>query len=239
MNTVWLSGFRSTVTGEKVTSLREHCENQGIQLVANDYRGHGEDAAEFEIYGLGDWVEDARAVYRKAVSEKTIVVGSSMGGFIAMLLAVEALDRSSDIPLPGAFILIAPAIDMVQRFLLERMSDHQMETLKAEGRIELGSSYDLSPTVISKRFVDDGLRYTLVSKTSQDTLASLDRLIHIIHGADDPDVPLSSSIELSSMLPNAHVRMTIIPDGDHRLSRHDDIAALLRVFDNCYRDLSL
>ena len=216
---LWLSGFKSDMTGTKAEALTAFGESRGQEVVRFDYSGHGRSPGSFEDCCVSDWLEEAQGVFDRVCTGETILVGSSMGGWIALLLA---LSRKETGRVKG-LVLIAPAVDFTEELMWkQRLSGEIRETILAEGRWEQPSAYGDGPYVITRKLIEDGRRHLLFGKPLHAGVP-----VTILQGAEDPDVPASHAQRLVEALPQDDVTYSLVPDGDHRLSRPQDIELLL------------
>ena len=220
---LWLSGFRSDMLGGKAVAVADWGASKGRKVVRFDYRGHGESGGAFEDHVLSDWLADAVLTFETFCGPGTIAVGSSMGGWIALLLA-RAL-KAKGTPL-GGLVLIAPACDFTERLMWPRLPEEARETLEREGRIMIPSEYgDAYP--VTRRLFEDGRQHLLYGDAPIVTGCP----VHILQGVQDPDVPHTHVLELVERLAEDDVVLTLVKDGDHRLSREEDIARLIAAVD--------
>ncbi len=217
---VFLSGFRSDMTGSKATFLDAHCAARGLACLRLDYSGHGQSSGAFTDGTIGRWAEEAIAAIDAQSEGPQILVGSSMGGWI-MLLAALARPRRV-----AALIGIAPAPDFTEALIWDRLDDGQREKLLTEGRLEEPSQYSDEPTVITRSLIEEGRRHLLLSAP-----IGIHCPVRLLHGMADPDVPYQVSLELADRLAGDDVRVTLIKDCDHRLSRAQDLALLAQAID--------
>jgi pimeloyl-ACP methyl ester carboxylesterase len=226
---VWLGGFRSDMTGSKAMRVEEYAKERGQSCLRFDYAGHGQSTGAFANGTIGSWRDDAAAMIEAQASDETILVGSSMGGWIALLLAIDeakrakAEGRTSRIK---ALVLIAPAPDFTQKLMWPKFSDFERETIQREGQLIEPSPYDPEPTIITRDLIEDGKNHLIL-----DGLIETACPVRILQGVADPDVPHTHALKLMDALAGEDVVMTLIKDGDHRLSRESDLAALVRVLD--------
>jgi pimeloyl-ACP methyl ester carboxylesterase len=216
---LWLGGFRSDMAGGKATALSAWGARTGRRVVRFDYRGHGESGGRFEALVLSDWLDDARRVIDRYCAGPTVAVGSSMGGWIALLMARALLAEGR--PFAG-LVLIAPAADFTERLMWPRLPEDVRRTVEAEGIAHLPSDYG-DPTPVTRRLFEDGRRHLLYDDAPIETGCP----VHILQGVEDPDVPYTHALELVERLAPDDVVLTLIKDGDHRLSRPEDIARLI------------
>jgi pimeloyl-ACP methyl ester carboxylesterase len=220
----WLPGFNSVMTSSKATALAEWAANTGRGLTRFDYSGHGASDGRFEDGTIGKWLADAHAVYQTTIGRQ-IMVGSSMGGYIALLLAQEValnpVKREEYKRLHG-LVLIAPAWNMTERLMWAEMPLGARAALERDGVWHRPSAYG-DPYPITKKLIEEGRNHLI-------DLASLKLLcpLRILHGRHDADVPFEGSAGLLQA-PATDARLIEVHDGDHRLAREQDIALLLRV----------
>lgn len=224
----WLSGFMSDMKGTKAAALDEWAAREGRACVRFDYSGHGESGGSFTEGTIGRWLEDSLAVFDRVCRGPQIVVGSSMGGWIALLLARELQRRQAaargggdDAAIAG-MVLIAPAADFTEELMWKRMPDDIRAQLVRDGTWLRPSRYDDSPYPITMRLIEEGRNHLLLGASIGTGCP-----VRILQGVQDPDVPWQHAVALASRLPADDVLLTLIPDGDHRLSRPQDIDRLI------------
>ncbi|MBO0346755.1 alpha/beta hydrolase [Roseibium limicola] len=215
----WLSGFKSDMMGSKAVALDGFACEQGLACTRFDYTGHGQSGGTFEDACVSDWLEDAVAVFDRHCNGPTVIVGSSMGGWLALLLALSR--QQADIV---GLVLIAPAVDFTEELMWkQRFTDEIRETILREGRWAQPSAYGDDPYVITARLIEDGRKHLLLGKEIVTGCP-----VRILQGAKDPDVPWQHAMRLVQALPAADVTFSLVPDGDHRLSRPQDLELLQR-----------
>ncbi|KKB07007.1 alpha/beta hydrolase [Devosia geojensis] len=214
----WLAGFKSDMTGSKALTLDRYGAEHGLAVTRFDYSGHGASGGDFEKGTITRWLEEARAVFEMTQGEQ-IVVGSSMGGWIALLLA-RALLKDGKRRLKG-LILIAPAVDMTEELMKKGFSPAQMKALEAQGYVDRPSQYSEAPYRITRALLDDGRNHLMLGGVIETGCP-----VVILQGGRDPDVPQAHAIRLTTHLLHDPVTLTLIPDGDHRLSREEDLKRL-------------
>lgn len=216
----WLGGFRSEMTGAKASCLDQLGEEKGLAVTRFDYSGHGASGGEFTDGTITRWLEEAEAVF--ALTEgPQVVVGSSMGGWIALLLA-RALQQRGAGRLAG-LVLIAPAVDMTHELMLPGFTPAQHEDLHNLGYVDRPSAYGDEPYRITRTLLEDGERHRLLGAVIEPGCP-----VVILQGGQDPDVPAAHAVRLTTHLLHDPVTLTMIPDGDHRLSRPEDLDRLRR-----------
>lgn len=212
---VFLPGFASDMGGTKAMFLREACAARGQAMLRLDYGGHGQSGGEFINGCVGDWAADAAAVIAAACEgQKLLLVGSSMGGWIALLLALQFE------PQLAAMLLIAPAPDFTETLLLPQLSDDHLALLAKEGVIYPPSEYG-EPIPLTRKLLEDGKNHLLLGGP-----IAVNCPVRVLHGMQDADVPWRHSVTLAECLEAQDVRLIYIKDGDHRLSRPEDLALL-------------
>jgi pimeloyl-ACP methyl ester carboxylesterase len=219
---VWLGGFKSDMTSTKAARIDEWCQANGRPMVRMDYAGHGESSGQFQDFVFSDWLEDAVAVIKAFTTQPPVIVGSSMGGWMAILLAKRLFERGKREAFAG-LVLIAPACDFTNELMWPQFPDHVKAEIIKKGFFNLPSAYSTEPTPITRSLIEDGAKNLVFGKTFQ-----VGCPVHILQGMKDPDVPFGQALKLVEHLPLDPVTTTLINDGDHRLSREQDIAMLIR-----------
>ena len=221
---LWLSGFMSDMAGTKAEEVAAWARQSGRAVTRLDYSGHGISGGAFEEGTISRWTEEALAVHRAFCREPTIVVGSSMGGWIALLLAraLNASSRADDAPLAG-MVLIAPAPDFTEELMWKQeFTDAIRETIMTRGRYEKPSDYGDEPYIITRALIEDGRRNLMLAGPIETGCP-----VTILQGQKDDAVPWRHAMRLMECLALDDVVLTLVKDGDHRLSRPDDIARLI------------
>lgn len=211
---VFLPGFRSDMTGDKATHLAAFCAARGQAMLRLDYSGHGASGGQFEEGSIGRWAEDALALIDRLTTGNLVLVGSSMGGWIALLAALARPERVAGL------IGIAAAPDFTERLMWQAMTPPERETLLRDGVLNLPSEYG-EPYPITLRLIEDGRAHLLL-----DEAIALDCPVRLLHGQHDPDVPWQTALLIAECVTGADVRVILVKDGDHRLSRPVDLALL-------------
>ncbi len=212
---VFLPGLRSDMGGSKALAVRDFCEAQGQAMLRLDYSGHGESEGAFTDGTIGHWAADAAAVIAARVAGPMVLIGSSMGGWIGLLLA-----RRLGAQLAG-FIGIAAAPDFTEDLMWASMTPKERGLLEQQGRIEIASDYGEN-LVITRALIEDGRRHLVL----RDRLA-LPCRVRLLQGQADPDVPWETALRLAAHIESPDLQTILIKDGDHRLSRPGDIDVLL------------
>jgi pimeloyl-ACP methyl ester carboxylesterase len=219
---VWLGGFKSDMQGTKALALDEWAKDHGRACVRFDYSGHGESSGDFGDGTIGRWLEESVAVFEQFCEGPQVLIGSSMGGWMALLLAREIRKRSGKASLAG-LVLIAPAPDFTEELMWKNFPPAVKQEIETKGMWLRPSEYgDGSPYPITKNLIEEGRNHLLLGSA-----IDVGCPVRILQGAQDPDVPWQHAFALTHRLPADDVVLTIIQDGDHRLSRPQDIARIL------------
>ena len=213
---VFLSGFRSDMTGGKAIALRDWCAAEGRAMLRFDYSGHGGSDGSFADGTIGEWAEDARRAVASLTEGPLLLVGSSMGGWIALLTALALRDRVA------GFVGVAAAPDFTEDLIWATLPPPAREALLRNGVLHAPSAYG-EPTPITRALIEDGRRHLLLRGE-----IALDCPVRLLHGQQDPDVPWETSLRLAGRLRSADVQVVLVKDGEHRLSRPQDLALLVR-----------
>ena len=214
---IWLGGFRSDMLGTKAEFLDQWAAENGRAFLRFDYSGHGESAGVFEEGSIGEWAADALAVFDALSHGPQILVGSSMGGWIATLLALKRPERIA------AIVFIAPAPDFTEKLMWPAFSEAQRETIMREGRLEQPSDYSDEPEIITRKLIEDGREHLVMHGT-----IAINCPVRILQGMKDDAVPFRHALTFAGMLESRDVELTLTKDGDHRLSEPADLDRLGR-----------
>jgi len=213
---VFLGGFRSDMTGTKALALEAWARRKGHAYLRFDYLGHGQSSGRFEDGTIGRWVADSLAVIDTLTQGRLVLVGSSMGGWLSLLAAIERHERLAGL------VLIAAAPDFTERLLLQELTPEQRVRLQRKGRLEMPSQYSPEPSVFTWKLIEEGRNHLVLDKP-----LALPCSVRLLHGQRDPDVPWEYSLQIARHLQAPEVITTFIKDGDHRLSTPTDIARLI------------
>jgi pimeloyl-ACP methyl ester carboxylesterase len=217
----WLGGFKSDMKGTKAEALDRWAESAGRACLRFDYSGHGESEGDFQQGTIGRWLEESLGVYTRFAEGPQIVIGSSMGGWLALLLA-RALSGRTDIPPIAGMVLIAPAVDFTEELMWKQFSAETRREIEEKGAWMRPSAYGEAPYPITRGLIDDGRKHLMLGGLIETRCP-----VHILQGVQDPDVPWQHAVELVSRFSRDDVVLTLIKDGDHRLSRAEDIERLI------------
>jgi pimeloyl-ACP methyl ester carboxylesterase len=240
---VWLCGLKSEMVSTKASAVADWAREQGLACLRFDYSGHGQSEGRFEDGTVGRWLEEAEAAFLTLTGGPQILIGSSLGGYIALLLLRRLMEErvsgvgrraseeiglaTPDTPHPApdtrikALVLIAPAWDMTE-MMWQRLPPEARRDIAEKGVFLRPSRYGDGPYPITRALIEDGRRHLIGARPFDPG-----RPVHIIHGRQDPDVPWQHTQALAAHLSGGWTRVTWVPDGEHRLSRPEDIALLL------------
>ena len=218
---VWLGGFKSDMASTKAAHLDAWAQRKGRAFLRFDYSGHGVSEGRFEDGTIGRWLEEALAVIRRHADARPLLVGSSMGGWIA-LLAARQLAKETPTLRPMGLVLIAPAVDFTEVLMWKELSPQARREIEQKGVYLRPSAYSPEPYPITRNLIEEGKRHLLLGGTIQTGCP-----VHVLQGMRDPDVPWRHALTLMEHLSGDESVITLIKDGDHRLSREEDLARLV------------
>ncbi|NNM70907.1 alpha/beta hydrolase [Enterovirga aerilata] len=226
---VWFGGFRSDMRATKAEALDAWAAETGRSFVRFDYSGHGESGGSFADGTISRWLEEGLAVLGAYAPKRPVLVGSSMGAWIATLAAIRLAAECGDRG-PAGLVLIAPAIDFTERLMWDAFPADIRHTIETDGVYYRPSLYSDEPYPITAKLILDGRRHLIL-----DGPITTRAPIHILQGMRDPDVPWEHALSFVERLPGENVQLTLIKDGDHRLSRPEDLDRLVRAVEAVLR----
>jgi pimeloyl-ACP methyl ester carboxylesterase len=218
---VWLGGYRSDMGGTKAAHLDAFAERTGRAFLRHDYSGHGMSEGSVHDGTISKWVAQSLAVFRTQSSGQQVLIGSSMGGWIALRMIAE-LAKAGESDRAAGLVLIAPAPDFTIDLIEPNLTEAHRKDLAEKGYFEEGSDYLAEPNRFSQAFLDDGRANRVMSEIIETHCP-----VHVLQGMQDADVPYQHALKLAAHFPNDSITMSLIPDGDHRLSRPQDLALLV------------
>ncbi len=218
---LWLCGFKSDMASTKAQALDDYCRQTGRALTRFDYSGHGASGGRFEDGTITRWLEETLAVIRAATTGPLLLVGSSMGGYLA-LLAARALAQAGEAKRLAGMALIAPAVDFTEALIWRNAPEDARKAILEQGAWSRPSPYSTEPYAITKALIEDGRRHLLLGDTIRTHCP-----VAILQGMADEDVPYRHSMALVEHIAGDPATLTLVKDGDHRLSRPQDLALLL------------
>jgi pimeloyl-ACP methyl ester carboxylesterase len=217
----WLGGFKSDMQGTKAIALDAWAAERNRACVRFDYSGHGESGGDFIDGTIGRWLEESVTVFEQFCTGPQVVIGSSMGGWMALLLAREMARRQAPRASLAGLVLIAPAPDFTEELMWKGFSLETRLEIETQGVWLRPSEYG-EPYPITRALIEEGRKHLLLGSAIE-----VGCPVRILQGAQDPDVPWRHAFALAHRLPADDVVLTMIQDGDHRLSRPQDIARII------------
>lgn len=219
---VYLHGIHSSMNGEKANALRDYCRKEGRAFVRFDYSGHGQSEGSFEECNMSTWLSDVQSAMDNLTEGKQVMVGSSLGGWLMILYTMRNPDKIH------ALVGLAVAADYTQK-IWNSLNSETKKQVKTLGYYEHPSPYNDKPYKYTLQFFQDGAKHTILDMPGLEIIKSPVRLLH---GALDEVIPTSVSLALMQKITSA-VTLEVIEDGDHRLSRPDDLLQLVQIIDQC------
>lgn len=214
---VFFPGFMSDMEGSKALALEAFCRERGQAYIRFDYSGHGQSSGKFTDGTIGAWKDDALAVVDQLTEGPLVLVGSSMGGWIGLLVALDRKDRVQ------AYVGLAAAPDFTRELCWNQYSDEIKATLKKDGVYYEACDYGDDPYAITMKLIEEGDQHLLLGKPIE-----LNCPVRLIQGMKDPDVPYKTAERIAENLTSEDVVITYVKNGDHRLSGDDDLKRLCR-----------
>ncbi len=218
---LFLGGFRSDMGGTKASALADRCRAADQPYLRFDYSGHGASRGDFRAGTISRWLSDTLGVMDELTEGPQILVGSSMGCWIALLAALSRPARVAGL------VGIAGAADFTEDLVWDRLDEVSRGRLLAEGEVTHASAYESDPVPFTRGLIEDGRKHLLLGHP-----IALACPVRLLHGMADPDVPYTTSLRLAERLAGTEVVVTLIEDGDHRLSRGEDLVRLMAALDD-------
>ena len=219
---LWLGGFKSDMKGTKAEALDAWARDNGRAMVRFDYSGHGESGGAFTDGTIGRWLEECLAVFDACCRGPQIVVGSSMGSWLALLMARALAQRAVPEATIAGLVLIAPAVDFTEELMWKQFPPDIKRAVEQQGGWTRPTAYADEPYLITRKLIEEGRNHLLLGGMIEPGCP-----VRILQGVKDPDVPWQHAVELTSRLARSDVVLTLVKDGDHRLSRPEDIERLI------------
>ena len=209
-----MSGFMSDMNGSKALALEQHCQERGLAFLRFDYMGHGNSSGNFADGTIGLWAQNALTAFDELTEGPQIIVGSSMGGWMMILTAVSRPERVAGL------VGIAAAPDFTEDLLPKQLTEIQLSKIQEDGFVVIPSEYEI-PYTITKKLLDDGTQHLVLRNE-----IPLDCPVRLLHGLEDTSVPWETALKIQNMVRSKDVEVTLIKNGDHRLSREEDLEKL-------------
>lgn len=222
---LWLCGYRSDMRGTKASFLDRYAAQTGRAMLRFDYSGHGASGGRLAAGTIGLWLEETLAIIARLTQGRQVIVGSSMGAWIALLVA-RALRESGAAARLAGLVLVAPAVDFTETLVWERMPASARAELERTGLWLRPSAYSVEPDPITMELIEDGRIHRLLGGPIRTFCP-----VHIVQGMADTVVPWQHAMDLVEHLVGDPVTLTLVKDGDHRLSRDADLARLRAAVD--------
>lgn len=213
---LFLPGFRSDMRGSKAEAVAHYCLAHDVEFASLDYIAHGESGGVFDNFTISKALDDVSDIITYVLKHSAVIIGSSMGGWLMLLAALRHPERVSGL------IGIAAAPDFTERLMFEKFNPEQHRALREEGVVYEPSEYSHEDYPITQALIEDGRKHLLLDDTIR-----LNMPAHFIHGQCDTDVPWQFSLIAAEKMLSNEVAITLIKDGEHRLSRPQDIQCLL------------
>lgn len=209
---IFMGGFKSDMTGLKATALEASCKERGQRFIRFDYSGHGKSSGEFREGTIGAWKNDALTIIDRLGAEKNILVGSSMGAWLALLCSLERREKIAGL------VGVASAPDFTEKLIWEKLDAEQKEILQKEGVYYAPSCYGEEPYPITMKLIEEARNHLLLDKE-----INLDMPVSLLHGTNDEDVPWQVSTNLLQLITSKNATLTLVKDGNHRLSEPEQL----------------
>ncbi len=209
-----MSGFMSDMNGSKALALEQHCQERGLAFLRFDYMGHGNSSGNFSDGTIGLWAQNALTAFDELTEGPQIIIGSSMGGWMMILTAVSRPERVAGL------VGIAAAPDFTEDLLPKQLTEIQLSKIQEDGFVVIPSEYEI-PYTITKKLLDDGTQHLVLRNE-----IPLDCPVRLLHGLEDTSVPWETALKIQNMVRSKDVEVTLIKNGDHRLSREEDLEKL-------------
>jgi pimeloyl-ACP methyl ester carboxylesterase len=223
---VWLGGFKSEMSGTKAAAVDAWAARVGQAYLRFDYFGHGRSSGDFRKGTISRWQDDTLTVIDQLTEGPQILVGSSMGGWLALLAAKARPQRVAGL------LLIAPATDFTEALLWKRLPEAVQRQIVEKGEWLRPSAYDPEPNPITRGLIEDGRGHLLMNAAIQ-----LSCPVRIVQGMEDPDVPWEHALKLTRLI-EGDVTLTLIKQGDHRLSTPENLLLIERALDGLIADVT-
>ena len=228
LTVVYTGGFHSNMNGEKASSVFMHAREQGFSALCLDYSGHGSSEGVFEEGNISIWLADTLHLVTELTEGPLVLVGSSMGGWIAQLTALRFTERVKGL------VTIAAATDMTEKFIWSKCDDEYRQKLINDGYFEWDSPYDEDPYIITMQLIDDGRQHLLLGNEIQ-----INCPVRLLHGTEDGDIDWQNSLATMGKMTSNDVHLKLIKGAGHRLSEPENIQEILKALDEVVKRASI
>lgn len=219
---LWLGGFNSDMAGAKAEAVAAAARKAGRPCLRFDYSGHGLSEGLFTERTVSDWLSEAQRAFEQIARGPTIIAGSSMGGYLALLLVRRlAAERSRHLRRLGGLLLLAPAVDMTEALLWASLDEKARRAIETRGEWLMPSRYGEGYR-ITRKLIEDGRHHLILHERTK-----IDVPVRILQGEADPDVPWRHALNVYKGLEGDDITFTLIKGGDHRLSSPRDISTIV------------
>lgn len=221
---IFCGGFRSSMTANKALAVERYCHHHGISFLRFDYRGHGKSAGCFTDYHLGDWIDDAEQILTTLSNGPQILVGSSMGAWIAMQICLRQRSRICGL------LTIGAAADFTEHLIYAKLSPEQKKRAKSTGWLKIPSSFEPGGYDLRFSFIREARQHLLLNRPIE-----IDIPVVLLHGDADADVPWQISAQCLQRLRSTRAELKLIAGGDHRLSEPPQLVQIIAALDALYK----
>ncbi len=208
---IFLHGLMSDMNGTKAVAIEKYLSESEIGYIRFDCRGHGQSEGNFPEFGIDDWADDASLIINKLTKEPVILIGSSMGGWSMLLNAIRHPKKVCGL------IGIAPAPDFTES-ILQNFNDEELLQLSSKGYVEIPSDYGDNPYIISKKLINSGKENLLLNSKIK-----INCPVHILHGGQDKDVPIETSLKIMEQIESEDVKLTAVKSANHQFSEEQNL----------------
>lgn len=217
---IFLGGFKSDMTGSKAMFLQDWCYHRGLAFVRFDYFGHGISSGDFRDGTIGQWKQDALDVIDKLSDGQQILVGSSMGGWLMLLAALERPERIAGL------VGVAAAPDFTEELIWKKWDKDTKAKFNKDGLINLPSCYGEEPYPITKKLIAEARKHLLLRGEM-----AINTPMRLLHGMSDEDVPYNFSCRIAELVKSQDVELHLVKNGGHRMSEPAQLAMLGEMLD--------
>lgn len=224
---IFFSGFNSNMQGTKAQNLTKFCQNKDYNFIKFDYFGHGESSGTFSECTIGAWLENCLAIIDNLTTDKHIFIGSSMGGWLAILASLLRPEKVAGI------ICIAAAPDFTENLIWHKLNSEEKNILLTQGKIKLSSEYCDGDYEISLNLIEEAREHLILNKT-----LNIECPVYLLHGMSDKDVPYSLSLRLAELICSEDTTVKLIKNAGHSMSSEENLYLLYNTIDELIRKIT-